>query len=145
MALTGTHLVRVLRSGLQSAKHFWPHVGDRMEVRRNTLKLRHWGRREGQGVMDLTYESIKAMRGSGVYELRIDDEVGGLRNIRVIFFEAPEAWKPNRVYPLPVLWVLEAVPKKRNDWATGDIDRFWAKRAVVKARFYDPLTTRGTS
>jgi hypothetical protein len=143
MTLTGTHLVRTLRSALQSAKHFWPRVGDRMEVRRHALKLRHWGSREAQGVMDLTYESIKAMAGSGVYELRIDDEIGGKRNIRVLFFEAPEAWKPNHVYPKPVLWVLETLPKKRQDWTANDIDRFWAKRTLVKERFYDPATTRG--
>src|SRR5690242_11482952 len=107
MALTGSHLVRVLRSGLQAARHFWPQVGGRMEARRNALKLRHWRSREGQVVMDVTYESIKAMSGSGVYELRIDDEIGGHRNIRVIFFEAPEAWKSNHSYPKPVLWVLE--------------------------------------
>ena len=143
MALIGTHLVRVMRSALQSAKRFWPRVGDRMDVRRNALKLRHWGMREGQGVMDLTYESIKSMAGSGVYELRIDDETGGHRNIRVIFFEAPEAWKSNQAYTKPVLWVLEAIPKKRQQWTTNDIDRFWAKRGIIKERFYDPATTRG--
>jgi hypothetical protein len=143
MALTGTHLVRVLRSALQSAKHFWPNVGDRMEVRQNALKLRYWGERDEQGVMDLTYESIKSMPGSGVYELRIDDEIGGHRNLRVIFFEAPKAWKPNHAYPKPVLWILETVPKKRQDWTAHDIDRFWAKRDIVKERFYDPATTRG--
>jgi hypothetical protein len=144
MSLTGTHLVRVLRSGLQSAKHFWPKVGDRMEVRRNALKLRHWGTRAGEGVMDVTYESIKAMSGSGVYELRIDDAIGGHRNIRVIFFEPPDAWKSNARYPKPILWVLEAVPKKRQNWTSNDIDRFWAKRAMIKERFYDPTTTRGS-
>lgn len=143
MPLTGTHLVRVLRSALQSAKHFWPRVGDRMEVRRNALKLRHWGKREAEGVMDMTYESIKSMPGLGVYELRIDDEIGGLRNIRVIFFEPPDAWKPNRGYPKPVLWVLEALPKKRQAWTANDIDRFSAKRGIVKERFFDPSTTRG--
>ena len=114
-----------------------------MEVRRNALKLRHWGSRAVQGVMDLTYERIKAMSGSGVYELRIDDEIDGQRNIRIIFFEAPEAWKPNGSYPKPVLWVLEALPKKAQDWTTNDIDRFKAKRAIVKERFYDAETTRG--
>lgn len=143
MSLNGTHLVRALRSALQSAKHFWPRVGDRMEVRRNALKLRHWGQRVQQGVMDLTYESIKSMAGSGVYELRLDDEIGGLRNIRVIFFEPPSAWRPARHYPKPILWVLEALPKKRQDWTSNDIDRFWAKRGIVKERFYDPATTRG--
>jgi hypothetical protein len=61
-----------------------------MEVRRNALKLRFWGMRgEAVGdemVMDVSYESIKAMQGDGVYELRLADEIGGLRNIRVIFF-----------------------------------------------------------
>jgi hypothetical protein len=114
-----------------------------MEVRRNALKLRHWGKREAEGVMDMTYESIKSMPGLGVYELRIDDEIGGLRNIRVIFFEPPDAWKPNRGYPKPVLWVLEALPKKRQAWTANDIDRFSAKRGIVKERFFDPSTTRG--
>lgn len=141
--VTGTHLVRVLRSALQSAKHFWPKVGDRMEVRRNALKLRHWGIREAQGVMDVTYESIKAMPGSGVYELRIDDEIGGHRNIRVIFFETPEAWKTSLHYPKPVLWVLETLPKKRQDWTRNDITRFWTKRGIIRERFYDAATTRG--
>src|SRR5437879_2389413 len=140
MALTGTHLVRALRSALQSAKRFWQKVGDRMEVRRNALKARHWGSRGPQGLMDLTYESIKAMPGSGVDELRIDDEISGLRNSRVILFEPPDAWKPNRKYPMPVLWVLEAGPKKRQEWTANDIDRFWAKRATIKERFYDPAT-----
>lgn len=143
MGLTGSHLVRVLRSGLQSARHFWPKVGDRMEVRRNALKLRHWGSRAEQGVMDLTYESIKAMSGSGVYELRLDDEIGGQRNIRILFFEAPQAWKTTRPHPKPVLWVLEALPKRRQEWTGHDIDRFWAKRGIVKERFYDAATTRG--
>jgi len=113
-----------------------------MEVRRNALKLRHWSSRDRAVLMDLTYENIKAMPGSGVYELRLDDEIGGLRNIRVIFFEAPDKWRPNHSYPLPVLWVLEALPKKRQDWTTNDIIRFWAKRDIVEERFYDPTTTR---
>lgn len=143
MALTGSHLVRVLRSGLQSAKHFWPKVGDRMEVRSNALKLRHWGSREGVGVMDLEYETIKALAGLGVYELKIDDEIGGHRNIRIIFFEAPEAWRTNRPYPMPVLWVVEVLFKKRQNWTTNDVERFLAKRGIVKERFYDPASTKG--
>jgi len=93
--------------------------------------------------MDVTYESIKAMSGSGVFELKIDDEIDGHRNIRVIFFDPPEAWKPHRPYPKPVLWILEALPKKRQNWTVNDVDRFWTKRAIVKERFYDAETTRG--
>jgi hypothetical protein len=112
-----------------------------MEVRRNALKLRYWGHRSeregGETVLDVSYESIKALQGLSVYELRLEDEVGGHRNVRVIFFVPPEKWKPVAKLPLPTLWILEALPKKRNDWTTNDIARFRAKRAIVKERFFD--------
>jgi hypothetical protein len=111
-----------------------------MDVRRHALKLRYWGERSGQSgsdtLLDLSYESIKAMSGSGVYELRIDDEIGGHRNIRVVFFEPPSDWRPNWESPKPVLRVLEVLPKRRNNWTTFDIDRFWGKREIVKQRWY---------
>lgn len=138
MPLSGTHLVRALRSALQSAKHFWPKAKDRMEVRRNALKLRFWGKRHASSdtVLDVSYESIKAMQGSGIYEVRIDDEVGGMRNIRVIFFDPPADWKSLTAHPLPVIWVLEVLPKKRQEWTNFDLKRFRAKREIVKERFY---------
>src|SRR5262245_1787553 len=131
MSLYGTHFVRALRSALQAAKHFWPKVGDRMDVRRHALKLRFWGERHEKddqaAGMDLSCERIKAMAGSGVYELRIDDEIGGRRNIRIIFLVPPDAWKANWDKPKPVIWVLDVLPKKRQDWTNKEIDRFWAK------------------
>jgi hypothetical protein len=141
MALSGTHLVRALRSALQKAKHTWPKVGDRMEVRRQALKLRFWGMRhegeESAGLLDLTYEKIKARPGSGLYELRLDDTVGGQSNIRVIFLVPPDDWTPQNATPLPVLWVLEAFPKKRQEWTKFDLKRFDAGRAIVRERFYE--------
>src|SRR5262249_43301740 len=137
MALTGTHWVRALASALATAKRLWPHASDYFEVYYQTLKLRFWGERAGEMVVDIDYESIKAMSGSGVYELRLDDEIGGHRNLRVIFFEPPKSWEPNFETPLPVLWVLDVVPKKRDDWTTNQIDTFWAKRAIVQDRFYE--------
>lgn len=141
MGLTGTHHVRALKSALFKARRkLWPAVRPRMELRRQTLKLRFWGvRHEGSGgteLLDLSYESIKAMPQSGVHELRIDGEIGGHRNIRVIFLVPPEAWHPLFETKLPVIWVLEALPKKRDNWTVGDIDRFWALRATVEERFY---------
>ena len=137
--LEGTNLVRALRSALQKAKKIWPKVGDRMEVRRQSLKLRFWDQRHESepGLLDLTYESIKAMSGLGVYELRLDDDIGGISNIRVLFFDPPRGWKCRFETPLPVVWVLEAVAKKRDGWTKFDIDRFRAARAIVKERFYE--------
>ena len=141
MALSGTHHVRALRSALQKAKRTWTVVGDRMEVRRQALKLRFWGERHtigsDLGLLDLSYESIKSMQGSGVYELRLDDEIGGIANIRVIFLEPPAGWAPLHRMDLPVLWVLEAMPKRRDGWTKFDLDRFRAGRSIVKERFYE--------
>ena len=140
MALEGTHFVRVLRSALQKARKHWPRTGPRMEIRRQSLKLRFWGLQhsgdEG-GLLDLSYESIKARPKSGLYELRLDDEIGGLANIRVIFFLPPASWISRVQLPLPAIWILEALPKKRNEWTTFDLDRFDAARAIVKERFYE--------
>ena len=141
MALSGTHHVRALKSALHKARRrYWQKIGDLMEVRAQTLKLREWGNRHlhgaENGILDLTYESIKSMPSSDVYELRLEDEIGGHRNIRVVFLVPPSSWKPNINSPLPMLWVLETLPKKRNEWTSFDIERFWALRDVVKERFY---------
>lgn len=142
MALTGTHLVRGVRSAFQKAKRMWPATKDRMEVRRQALKLRFWGERHtavigSETVIDLNYEAIHAMKGMGVYELRLEDEIGGHRNIRIVFFVPPSDWKQCEGTPLPVIWVLEAIHKKRSDWTKFDIDRFRAIRAIVRERFYE--------
>ena len=142
MGLSGTHHVRASKSALVKARRkLVPAVKPRAELRRQTLKLKHWGlRHQNSGVsevMDLSYESIKAMAHSDVYELRIDGEIGGQRNIRVIFFVPPGDWVPIVPSPLPYLWVLEAVAKRRDWWSQGDIDRFWALRDVVKERIYE--------
>lgn len=79
MPLNGTHHVRALKSALQAAKDYWPKTQHRMEVRRHALKLRYWGDRHlaTGSVLDLNYEAIKALAGSGIYELRVDDAIGG--------------------------------------------------------------------
>lgn len=138
MAITGTHHVRALKSALTKARGLWPKNSDRMEVRQHTLKLRFWGERHlATGtVVDLDYESIRSLPGLGVFELRINDEIGGYRNIRVIFFDPPDSWVPRYTTPLRPLWVLETFLKKRDDFSGFDISRFKALRATVKERFF---------
>ena len=136
MPLEGTHHVRALKSALVGSRKPWPHTKHRMELRRHTLKLRFWGERVGNEVLDLDYESIQSMPNSDVYELRISQQIGGQKNIRVIFYVPARKLVPQVDSPLPAVWVLEALPKKRNDWTTFDIARFKALRAVVLERFY---------
>lgn len=141
MAITGVNFVRVSRHGLQSARKLWPATGDRFEVRRQALKLRFWDERHQHppGVLvDLSYEKIKALAGLGVYELRIDDTIGGLSNIRIIFFDPPKDWQPvaKEARPRRIVWVLEAMPKRRDDWTSHDLQRFRAARLLLQKRGY---------
>lgn len=142
MALSGTNFVRFSRHGLQSIRRYWGSISDRFEVRRQALKLKWWDERHEHpaGVLvDLTYESIKALSGLSIYELRIDDEIGGQANIRVIFFDPPSSWQllPGEARPMRVVWALEAMPKRRQEWTQNDITRFRAARLVIAKRFYD--------
>lgn len=141
MAVTGCNFARFTRHGLQSIRAYWSHIGDRFEVRRQALKLRFWDERHQHipGMLfDQTYESIKALQGLGIYELRLDDDIGGQSNIRVVFLDPPTDWKPavGQSKPLRVVWVLEVLPKKRNEWTTNDITRFRGARLLIQTRFY---------
>lgn len=83
-------------------------------------------------LLDHTYESIKSLPELRVYELRIDDRIGRLDNIRVVFFDPPADWLPNEDKGLRVLWILEVMQKKRDNWTENDITRFRASRLLIK-------------
>lgn len=139
MAVTGTNFVRFTRHGLQTARSIWKSTGDRFEIRRQALKLRFWDDRHQHppGMMfDLSYESIKGLSGSGIYEARIDDEIGGQANIRIVFFDPPREWVPSDAKPLRVIWILEVFPKRRNEWTKHDLKRFKASRLILAQRCY---------
>jgi len=79
MALTGVNFVRFSRHG-SSRSSILAKLGDRFEVRRQALKLRWWTERHLHHpgtLFDHTYDSIKSLKGLGVYELRLDDDIGG--------------------------------------------------------------------
>jgi hypothetical protein len=141
MALTGCNFVRFTRHGLQAIRSSWKNTSDRFEIRRQALKLRFWDERHlgPPGMLfDHTYESIKSLSQFNVYELRLDDEIGGQSNIRVVFFDPPKAWElqigENR--PMRVIWILEALPKKRDKWTDNQISRFRTSTKLLRKRFY---------
>ena len=141
MTLTGCNFVRFTRHGLQAIRHHRARIGDRFEVRRQALKLRFWDERHlhSPGMLfDHSYESIKSLAGLGIYELRLDDAIGGQSNIRVVFFDPPKDWQPVAVdrRPMRIVWVLEALPKKRNYWTENEITRFRASRLMLRKRCY---------
>jgi len=141
MTITGVNFVRFTRHGLQAIRSYWKKTGDRFEVRRQALKLRFWDERHlhPPGMLfDHTYESIKSFAGLGIYEMRLDDDVGSQSNIRIVFFDPPHDWQPTseEARPMRIIWAIEALPKRRNDWTTNDITRFRTSRRLIQKRFY---------
>jgi hypothetical protein len=112
-----------------------------MEIRRIGLKLRYWDQRQlypAGMLMDHEYEAIKALSGHGVYEMRIDDHIGGHDNIRIVLFDPPKGWlpTPEHVKPLRSVWILEAVQKKRDNWTHAQIQNFRSAVVVLRERCY---------
>lgn len=138
--LSGSYRVRVFGAALREARKTWPRVKDRMRVRRHALKLRYWPEvspRDEQGtLLDLDWCWIRALKGSRVGELRVHDAIGGCDNIRIIFFvpDNKVAKVPDK--GLPVIWVLAAIQKKRNEFTEANLKVFRFRRTLVLERFY---------
>ena len=73
------------------------------------------------------------MPGKKVGELRIHDTIGGCDNLRIIFF------CPDVPSPLPTLWILAVLQKKRDDFTKNQLRVFSARRTLVLVRFYQGL------
>jgi hypothetical protein len=133
--LTGRFHVRVLRPALHDAHRLMPRTKDRAILRRHSLKLRYWPtpkpEDESGMALDLNWEWIRSLPGMKVGELRVQDTLGGNDNLRVIFF------KPEKSQPLPTLWVIAVLQKRRNDFTKAQITNFKSRRKIVLNRFYD--------
>lgn len=136
MPLDGNYRVRVFRPAWSDVHRWFGRTRDQIEVRSHALKLRFWPLKnpvDGNGkLLDLDWCWIKALSGLNIGELRIDDNVGGNDNIRIVFFRGSQEVRE----PLPIIWILAVVQKKRDDWTTAQIATFKARRTLVIERFY---------
>lgn len=141
--MTGTHYVRVCRSAFADSHALLPSKRDRGELRRQALKLRYFGQQqaidEAGSVVDLNWSWIKALRNERIAELRIDDRIGGHDNLRVIIFhlseKIPAAWDI-QFGPVPMIWILAVLQKKRDDFTRANCVTFSLRRALIVERFY---------
>ena len=83
-------------------------------------------------MLDLDWCWIKACK-KDVGELRINDEISGHDNIRIVFFKGD----PSVRVPLPIIWVITVLQKKKNEWTTANIRTFNGRRTLVNERFYE--------
>ena len=134
--LTGDRHIRVFRPAMKEAWKLLPKARDIYDLRSQTLKLRFWPEKspvDEQGeLLDLNWSWIKALAGTHVGELRIDDVIGGFNNLRVIFYDAAAHEHPR----MPMIWVLSVLQKKRQDWTDANLTTFDARRKLVVERFY---------
>ncbi|MCC7423636.1 MAG: hypothetical protein IT428_25495 [Planctomycetaceae bacterium] len=136
--LEGAYHVKPVAAAIRDAQDLFPKYGDYQEARRHALKLRFWpsGMSEERGtVVDLDWEWIKAMIGEKVGELRIDDQIAGQNNLRIIFYVS-DIILPNE--PLPKIWLLSILQKKSWDFTKNDLRTFRTRLAVLKLRTYGP-------
>ena len=133
--LTGNYRVRVFKPAFDEVQKLCPRIKDRMVLRRHALKLRYWPQShptdDAGRILDLDWSWIRSLPGLRVGELRIDDVIGGNDNLRIIFYVGSSEIRE----PLPMIWVLRAMQKKREEFTTNDISIFRARRALVIERF----------
>lgn len=134
--LTGTYFVRGSTAAFWEARKHWPKTRHRMEIRRHALKLRFWPEKRPTDdtgkVLDLDWSWMRALAGQNIGELRIDDTIGGQSNIRLIFFVGDKGSGD----PMPVIWIIACLVKKRQDFTRAEIKTFEARRKLVLKRHY---------
>lgn len=139
--LTGSYRVRAIRPAFDDTNRLFRKARDNAILRRHALKLRYWPENHPEDqsgkLIDLDWEWVRSLPGLKVGELRIDDEIGGHDNLRIIFFVGDAAIRE----PLPMIWVLRVMQKKRNDFTKNDLATFRARRLLVIERFYDHHTS----
>lgn len=134
--LEGTHRVRVFRPAWTDGRKWFPKTRDLIEVRSHALKLRFWPEpypeTEQGRVLDLDWCWIKALKGLNVGELRVDDVINGHDNIRIVFYRGDKTVRK----PLPIIWVIAVLQKKRDEWTDANIRTFRGRRTLVNERYY---------
>ena len=133
---TGKYRVRVYRPAWADVDKWFKRTREKIEIRSQALKLRFWPDQEptdGAGrLLAVDWDWIRALPGHSIGELRITDEIGGHRNLRLIFYKGDKIDDST----IPIIWVLAVLPKKRTDWTTANIATFKARKILLHERYY---------
>ena len=134
--LTGQWRVRTLLAAAKDANRILPRTRDRMILRRHALKLRYWPEQnpttESGLLLDVDWSWIRALPNLKIGELRIGETIGGMDNLRVIFYVGNKDVGD----PLPMIWTLLVMNKRRQDFTSANLAVMKARRKIVVERFY---------
>jgi hypothetical protein len=138
--LTGRYRIRAIRPAFNDADSLVSTTRERIQLRRHALKLRFWPDQNPTDlsgkIVDLDWSWVRSIPSSKIGELRVHDVIGGNDNLRIIFFVGPAEVK----IPLPQIWILRVLQKKRDDFSAHEISIFKARRDLVLERFYNSAT-----
>ena len=134
--LFGEYYVKPTASAIRDAQDLFPKYGDYQEARKHALKLAFWPGAEAERsglIVDLDWEWIQALRTFQIGELRIQDSIGGNRNLRVVFWVADKLLTGDS---MKRIWTLAVVNKKSNDWTNPELKAFEGRYKILKLRKY---------
>lgn len=136
--LFGQFHVTPTPTAMKEAYALFPRYGDYQELRKQALKLAFWpnGSLSASGsVCDLNWEEIDGMKAPRACELRVDDTIGGMNNLRVIFY----VFDKKLVLAgdvLPRLWTIGVMQKKTQRFSPNDLRTFAARVTIIRRRNY---------
>jgi hypothetical protein len=122
----------------------WKLCDNRMreyqKLRRHGLKLAFWPTVGGTGDFgaDLDWDWIKSLEGKRIGELRVDEDINGQDNVRIIFFKSNITLDGD---PFMRIWLLTTFQKKRQDFTNKEIRAFRAMRDLIVMRHYGGIPT----
>jgi hypothetical protein len=135
--LYGEYHVTPTTTAIKEAMDLFPRYRDYQEARKHALKLAYWpsgGTPEGK-VIDLDWEEITAMPDPKAYELRIDDTIGGMNNLRVIFYAFPKKIVLQGDV-MPRIWTIGVMQKKTQRFSNRDLRIFSGRVKIIRQRHY---------
>lgn len=126
---TKTALDRAGKLTNDKAKEFY-------KLRKLTLKLMWWPHGDLECAADIDWDWIKTLENRRIGELRIDEQINGHDNVRVIFFKANQ---PLSGEPMSRIWLLDVFQKKRQDFSTIQIGNWRLHRELILQRSYEGI------
>jgi hypothetical protein len=83
----------------------------------------------------LDWDTITGMKPPKACELRVDDVIGGLNNLRLIFYVFDERLV-REGDSLPRLWTIGVMQKKTRRFTAFDLSTFAARVTILRQREY---------
>jgi hypothetical protein len=104
-------------------------------LRRHALKLALWP--DGA---DADWDWIKSLEALHIGELRIDEDIAGNNNVRVIFFKADKALPEDPISEsgrvMQRIWVIAVFQKKSQGFSASQLKAWKGMRQILIQRFY---------